>query len=38
MSDSDISDQKIMANLAKTVGVFMLLTVIGAATLYLLLG
>ncbi len=38
MNDSNMSDEVIMANLAKTVGVFAILTAIMAITIYALMG
>jgi hypothetical protein len=38
MNDSDMSDEHIMGNLAKTIGVFAVLTAIMAVTIYALTG
>ena len=38
MTNSDISDEEIMGNLAKTVGVFAILTALMAVAIYLIMG
>lgn len=38
MHDSDITDDQIMSSLAKTIGLFALLTVIMAVTVYAFMG